>query len=205
VTEARDCLAEVKEDLGPGPGSYTPDFSLRRKSKFRVRQLQDRFKNGLFEPKPGPSPGAYFHSKEPFQSKVSDPSFKSGSKRFSSEDRDLPADSPAIGAYNVKSEWTSPLRARQNVSFDSSAKRFRAEEPFPGTLKSVTPGPGMYMNVIETGTGQAAVVLKSRRFEQQKARETAPGQYYKERSLVKQSFNYTIQPPEEKPKLWTFV
>jgi len=205
VTETRDCLAEVKEDLRPGPGSYTPDFTLRRKSNSKARRLQDRFKNGLFEPKPGPPPGAYFQPKEPYQSKVSDPSFKSASERFKLEERDLSTDFPSVGAYDLKSEWTSPLRKRPNVSFDSSARRFRPEEPFPGTQKSATPGPGMYQNA-ETGMKQAAVVLQSRRFEEPKAaREAAPGQYHLEQSLVKRSFNFTIQPPKEKPRLWTFV
>ena len=98
------------------------------------------------------------------------------------------------------------------MSFESSADRFNRYEPFPGHRATTTPGPGYYRKAQSQKPTTRPVILKAQRFAghgDYKGKRTTnpdvgPGHYAIESTLVKKSFNMTIEAAElDKPKPWT--
>lgn len=212
--QQRDCLVPLRIGLQPGPGAYDPAAQPDTQShnlqvslgKVTFASKQDRFRKQVFQAREGPAPGQYQASEERPTGKATDPAFKSRTSRFPREGRE----GPSVGAYEMRGEWrTKQSRAEDyqhvmpGVSFESSSLRFDSTSPISGK-KDLLPGPGQYLNSslpLSKGAGMA----KSKRFQgfavYQAVGVTAPavgpGRYDLQGSLLRKSFNRTMEVSKE--------
>lgn len=211
--QQRDCLIPLRVQLHPGPGAYDPTAKDTQSHNLQVSlgkvtfaSRQDRFHKQVFPAKEGPAPGQYQGSEERPTGKATDSAFKSRTTRFPSEGRE----GPSVGAYEMRGEWrTKQSRAEDyqhvmpGVSFESSSLRFDSTSPISGK-KDPLPGPGQYLDSslsMSKGPGMA----KSKRFQGFAVYQTVgvtapavgPGRYDLQGSLLRKSFNRTMEVSKE--------
>ena len=91
------------------------------------------------------------------------------------------------------------------MSFESSSLRFEVKSQISGRKDEELPGPGQYEAEERTAGSKGSIMLRSKRFGgfagYQKTGETqsavGPGKYTVERSLLRKSFNRTMEAPKD--------